>query len=104
MKFCTHCGTELNDAANFCSNCGRNVTTRTATVAPTQSSPAQGQENVSPALTLISFLLPWLGCLLYFLYKADQPAKAFECRRGALGGLAVGAIIWVLALIIIATS
>ena len=104
MKFCIHCGTRLNDGANFCSKCGCNVATPTVSTAPIQSSPAQGQDDASPALTLISLLLPLLGCLLYFLYKTDQPAKAFECRRGALGGFAIGALFSILALILIVTS
>ena len=44
--FCTHCGTNLKDSANFCSKCGKNVSNSLVAAEPTKKNEEGTQEKI----------------------------------------------------------
>ena len=79
MKFCSHCGKELLDEAMICPNCGCQVSSSEPDVSNT-------------GLNIVSFLLPFVGLILYIIYHEKKPIKAKAIGKWALIGLAVGII------------
>ena len=45
--FCTHCGTNLKDSANFCSKCGKNVSNSLVAAEPTKKNEEGTQEKIN---------------------------------------------------------
>lgn len=94
-KFCSNCGTQLEDGVSFCSNCGT----------PTNSSERQSfrtnnsfnydkeSEGAPTWLKIVSFLFPIIGFVLYFVYKSENKKKASDCAKFAWIGFAVNFVI-----------
>ena len=92
--YCTHCGTNLNEDAKFCPNCGAPVEAQNNDFA-SSSSPSSSPSSQNSAATapgdapnfgyaLIGFLIPLVGLILYFIWKNDYPLRARSCGKGAL--------------------
>ena len=70
MAFCSHCGTKLNDGANFCPQCG-NATNNQKIVyiqSPQQDIYVHARKSKGLALTLC-FFLGWMGAHEFYLRK-----------------------------------
>lgn len=63
-----------------------------------QSQPEQNtpKEELGIPLTVVSFCIPIVGAILYFVHKGKSPEKANTACYAALGGLVFGIIIRVL--------
>jgi len=81
MKFCSHCGSEIEDQAVICVKCGCAVT-------PYSNEPDVPVKN----LNILSFLLPIIGLVFYILYHEKSPNKAAAILKWTIIGLIVGAI------------
>ena len=118
MKFCTYCGSEMADSANFCPRCGTKASTlsawdktktndipNTAWDRPNQNeTPNTGwgnTEKTAPKVnehqkddaflwTVISFFLPLVGLILWLIWKDDKPVDAMGAAKGALVSIALG--------------
>jgi hypothetical protein len=78
MKFCQHCGKELNDEAVICTGCGCSVKTE-----------PEVDESVSVGLVILAVLFPIFG-LIYWPVKAKtRPKCAKTCGIAALISWAV---------------
>ncbi len=79
MKFCSHCGQQIDDNAAFCAKCGcaieegSNVQTKNAK-----------RENIY--LAVLGFILPIIGLIVYIANASSCPQKAKSAGRGALMG------------------
>ena len=79
MKYCSHCGKEIMDAAVVCPHCGCSVN--------------DGQtidDTPSTGLNIISFLFPLVGLILYLVYHDKTPQRATAIGKWALIGVGVG--------------
>ena len=60
---------------------------------PTTPAPVQKQDDLGIVLKIVSFCIPLVGAILYFVKKGDQPVAAKQACTFALIGLAVGIVI-----------
>ena len=82
--FCSKCGKENSDAAEFCASCGEKL----------KSQPGSGSQdaNIGP-LGIVLFCIPIVGAILYFVWKDEKPEKAKKACWLALAGFGVATII-----------
>lgn len=80
MKFCSHCGKEIVDAAIVCPNCGCSVA----------SAPSGVVDEPSAGLNILAFLLPIIGLAMYLIYQEKTPIRAKAIGKWALIGFIVG--------------
>jgi hypothetical protein len=50
-------------------------------------------EKLGVLLSIVCFLIPLVGLILYFVYKTDKPAKSKGACYAALAGFIVGVVI-----------
>lgn len=81
MKYCSHCGKEIMDAAVVCPGCGCAVP-RTPTI----------DDEPSTGLNVLSFLIPIVGLVLFILYHEKAPTKAKAIGKWALISVIVGVV------------
>lgn len=61
-----------------------------------QSDQNKPKEELGIPLTIISFCIPLVGAILYFVHKGESPGKANTACYAAIGGLVLGIIIRVM--------
>lgn len=83
---CNHCNAELAPGAQFCPVCGKNV-----------SNTSVSEESLSWGMKILSFLLPIVGIIYYFVKKTEAPKKAKDALIFGLAGVALN-VIWMLGL------
>lgn len=81
MKKCSRCGSVYNDDIMFCANCG------TQLQEDNQSS--KKEKETSIFLCILSFLIPIVGFVLYFVKKEDNPKAASSYAHCAWAGFAI---------------
>ncbi len=106
MKYCKYCGTQLEDDAVFCVNCGaKQVEEGSQSQSENQTDSAnpnyfnnmhsgnanyQNDANTDDAPSIgfgiLGFLFPLIGLILYLVWKDTTPLKAKSCGKGALIG------------------
>ncbi len=74
MKYCISCGAELNDNARYCPKCG--------------SSQSDNRDVGSSGAIwgILGFLFPFVGLILYFAMRNDDPRSARAAGKGTLIG------------------
>ena len=89
MKYCSHCGAQIQDEAVVCVACG-------CSVAAQRSEP----DVPSKELNIVSCLLPIVGLILFIIYQEKSPIKAKEIGKWALIGVCIEAalsgLVWFL--------
>lgn len=87
MAFCSQCGNQRDDAAQFCGNCGTSAT-GAAPAAPTYAAPASYGEQVPTIVTLalvFAFFSPLVGLILAYVGKPQaQAAGPLSVKRNNL--------------------
>lgn len=89
MKFCSHCGAEIDDQAVICVKCG----------CSTSGKSINAQDAPSIGFAVLSFFFPLVGLILYLVWHTTSPLKAKSCGKGALIGVCVNvglSILWVI--------
>lgn len=74
MKFCSHCGTQIDDQAAFCTKCG------CWTTGPRVNS----RDASSAGFAVLSFFIPLVGLILFLVWFDSYPKRARSCGKGAL--------------------
>ena len=82
MKFCSHCGAEINAAAVVCVKCGCAV----ANLNPAVVGVVNPNDAPSSGFATLGFFCPWLGLILFLIWNNSSPKKAKSCGKGALIG------------------
>ena len=104
--YCSKCGNQIEDDAVFCSTCGSNV----GIVQPsTNGTNNINSSNVKPKpedassfwWALLGFFIPFLGLILYLVFKDDYPLRSKSCGKGALIAVILEVAGWVLCGIIV---
>ncbi len=83
MKFCSHCGAQIDDNAVICVKCGCSVAQKGI----------DPQDAPSTGFTVLSFFFPLIGLILWLVWMNSSPLKAKSCGKGALIGVIVSAVI-----------
>lgn len=94
MKFCSHCGTQIDDNAVICLKCG-------CSTAPNSLFPygTNLQDAPSAGFAILSFFFPIIGLILWLVWKDYIPMRAKSCGKGALVG-AITALVIIIATIV----
>ena len=88
MKFCSHCGAQIEDDAVICVKCGRSVAGGKGVI-PEADAPSAG-------FSVLSFFIPLVGLILYLIWKDTYPLKAKGCGKWALIGFIVNICVSIL--------
>lgn len=93
-KYCTHCGSEMNDDAVVCIHCGRsNVANNTEKDSDSKSWWCLG-------FFTSLFCTPIIGLILWLVWREEAPMKAKQVGLGTLWSLLASVIISIIAVII----
>lgn len=84
MKYCSNCGNELNDGADVCLNCGKQVSNNTTLTKQTT------QEDDGTLYGFLGFCIPIVGLILYLTWQESKPNSAKAAGVGALIGFGLG--------------
>jgi len=93
MKFCSHCGRELADAAVVCPSCGCSQVPQKA---------AGEQDKSSAGMAWLGCCIPIVGLILWLVWKDDKPLKAKSAGKGALIGFIAMILFYVVYFVILA--
>lgn len=86
--YCKYCGQPVEDNADFCTSCGRQL-----------NDGAAKNDNSSFGFALLGFLLPLVGLILYFVYDDKRPKRAKSVGKGALVGVITRIVLTIIAVI-----
>lgn len=81
MKYCSHCGKEIDENAEYCIHCGHAVTSSTKDDIPATS------------LNIISLFIPIVGLVLYLIYHDKAPRRATAIGKFSLIGVALSLLL-----------
>ena len=73
--FCQKCGQDIEDNASACSGCS-----------------ASSESGKGIGWGILSFLVPIVGLILYFVFKKDKPKASKACLIGTLTGFVISII------------
>ena len=90
--YCKNCGSQIDDNAVVCPNCG----TPTDNYNAQQRPQANVQDSKSTGFAVLGFFFPLVGLILYLVWKDTMPLKAHSCGKGAL----IGVIVYVVFIIL----
>lgn len=93
MKYCSHCGAQIDDNAVICVKCG-------CSVAPNNTNP---QDAPNAGFAVLSFFFPVVGLILWLVWMNTSPFKAKSCGKGALIGVISGVVLGLIYAVIIGT-
>ena len=93
MKYCSHCGAQIDDNAVICVKCG-------CSVAQNNTNP---QDAPNAGFAVLSFFLPVVGLILWLVWMNTSPLKAKSCGKGALIGVIAWVVLWLIYAVIIGT-
>lgn len=83
---CSHCNADIASGAQFCPVCGKQV-----------DNTFFNNEGLSWGMKILSFIIPIVGVIYYFMKKSETPKKAKDALLFGLAGFALN-IIWMLGL------
>lgn len=88
MAFCKNCGTRLENDMAFCPICGT-------------ASDVNNPENEQAGFgwTCLSFCFPFIGFILWLVWKGEHPEKASTVCSAAWIGFAIGMVLNIIAMI-----
>jgi len=85
VKFCPHCGTQVDAQAVVCIGCGRKL-----------EPAARADDCNSKGLNALAFFFPFVGLIMYLCMMNSTPVKAKGIGKWALIGFIVGVVFAVL--------
>ena len=93
MKYCSHCGAQIDDNAVICVKCG-------CSVAQNNTNP---QDAPNAGFAVLRVFFPVVGLILWLVWMNTSPLKAKSCGKGALIGFISGVVLWLIYAVIIGT-
>lgn len=87
MKFCSHCGQQVDDNAVICVKCGCAIEGSGSVVGNIAKDDAP-----NTGLAVLGFFIPVVGLILYLVNKDTHPKKAKSAGKGALIGFITGIV------------
>lgn len=104
MSYCSNCGNELNEGAEFCSKCGSAVAAgSSASIQQSNSENHRVNNGDAPSggFAFLGFLFPLVGLILYLVWRESFPLKANSCGKGALVSVVIGVVLTIISNIIL---
>ena len=87
--FCSKCGKEIPDEAVVCVHCG-------IATANNNTALANKDDKSSFGFALLGFFIPLIGLILWLVWKNETPLKAKSAGKGALTGVIVSVVFYIL--------
>lgn len=94
-KFCSNCGSCLDEKAYICPSCGVKITNYDDIQRSNISNDDGGF-----GWGILGFFFPLVGLILYLVYKKDRPRTASSVGKGALISFICGTLLYVIVAII----
>lgn len=104
MSYCSNCGNELIEGAEFCSKCGSSVAAgSSASIQQSNSENSRVNNGDAPSggFAFLGFLFPLVGLILYLVWHESFPLKANSCGKGALVSVVIGVVLTIISNIIL---
>ena len=95
MSYCSSCGNEIKEGADICLNCGKLISRQSKAASTTES------DTGSLMWAFLGFFFPFIGLILYFVWKTEQPKNAQSAGKGALISVIVSVVISIIYIIIV---
>ena len=95
MKFCSHCGSEINENAVVCIKCG---------CAVGNIKYYNPYDSSSKGFAVLGFFFPLVGLIMFLVWNNSSPKKAKSCGIGALLGVLIFPILTFLTIFFVTTS
>lgn len=90
MAFCKNCGTQIDDNATTCPNCGASQNT------VAQNTPPQVKDNGGFLWGLLGCCIPIVGLVLFLVWKDTKPKTAKAAGIGAIVSVVIGIVYYIL--------
>ena len=91
--YCKYCGKNLDDTALFCDNCGARIVRSSEGSSPEASHIDPQFDFLSRqrsfGIAFLTFMIPILGLILYFVWKDSKPGIAISAAKGAIVGVSL---------------
>ena len=87
MKFCQHCGKEIDEKAVVCIHCGQSVEP-----AQTGTTPA-ANDGKHLGFTILAFFVPIFGLIYYVLKNKEYPIRSKACLIAGIVGFVLNFIL-----------
>ncbi len=100
MKYCQHCGQQLNDNAIICPKCGCAVSALGLALKEKRYYSAASYDEPSTGMWWLGFLIPIAGLIYYLVVKDERPQRASSAGGGALAGILLNLLITVIIIIL----
>lgn len=102
--FCKYCGKQVQDGSTFCPHCGKSFQEKVEYSVPPQQQrynryEPDPRDAPSAGFAVLGFFFPLIGLILYLVWKDELPQRAHSCGKGALVGVVVYVVVWILAMI-----
>lgn len=88
---CPNCGKEIADDSVFCEYCGTRVQNQVVNTEVEDS-----EVEASFGQKLISFLIPFVGLIIYGINNKRKPKIAKGCLNAAIWGVVVQILLYIL--------
>ena len=101
--YCKKCGDQVTEEDKFCPSCGTEVTIEQQV--SNSSNQFQGNDDAPNfGFALLGFFVPFVGIILYFIWKNEFPLKARSCIRGALVTISISIFLFVCSVVAVSMS
>jgi drug/metabolite transporter (DMT)-like permease len=91
MVYCSKCGAEIDESAEFCPQCGE----RQQAVQPAQAAPRSNDDSGSVGWFFLGFFIPIAGLILWLVWKDEKPKNARMNGLGALVSVILSIVMYV---------
>jgi hypothetical protein len=89
-KYCQHCSHEQHASNTLCPQCGKT---------PFVTFEEKDNSGLDPIVKVISFCVPLIGGILFFVHKGSSPNKSKDACTAACWGMLIGFILQIFAVI-----
>ena len=87
-KFCQNCGAEQSLTNSICTECGK---------PPFVTFKENDNSELDTVVKVVSFCIPLVGAILYFVHKNSAPQKSKDACTAAAWGFLVNLILQIIA-------
>ena len=85
MKYCTNCGSPLNDDQEFCLNCGLMINSENL---------EENEDKGSVGFSILSFFIPIVGLIIFLMWQEKSPKTAKQAGFWALIGFVINILVY----------
>ena len=112
MKYCIHCGKQLNDTDAFCVYCGSQQGVNCPAPYVSNSNQnyvvnnqtSQSSDYLEMLWAVVSFFCFWVGIIAFLQYRERKPTTAKYCLIGSMVNLGLSLIMLIVGICVAAAT